>query len=610
MERKFYSGGVSLLVLLALASCKPEMRGNYEIIPHPQEIVLAQEKKPFVLNASVQIMYPEGNGKMKNNADFLAAFIRQETGESLAVTTNSSAGKGIFLEIDPSIQQPEGYRMVVDEKAIHLKGATEAGVFYGIQTLRKALPQTGGKAVASLPAGTVTDYPRFKYRGALLDVGRHYFPVEYLKQFIDMLALHNINYFHWHLTEDQGWRIEIKKYPELTATGSKRKETIINWETKEFDGKPYGGFYTQDEVKDIVAYATDRHITVIPEIDLPGHSLAILASYPELGCTGGPYEVATTFGVFSDVLCAGNEKSLEFVKDVLSEVLELFPSPYIHIGGDECPKSRWAECPKCQALIRKAGLKAEPAHTAENKLQTYFMSQIEEFINSKGRRMIGWDEVLEGGLTPDATVMSWRGMNGGIKAARQQHEVVMTPIGNLYFSNPHILKMKGLETVKRVYNYEPVPKELNPAEQAYIIGAQASTWTEWIRDSSRLEYVILPRLAAASEVFWTNPDRKGYDDFCSRLPHMLDIYSGEGYEFRKDVYDPALSMKRCIAPDSVEVSCEVLGNPPVLYTTDGSVPDEHSQLYTFPFKVPKNTVVKAITIREGKKSAVDSLAFR
>ena len=392
--------------------------------------------------------------------------------------------------------------------------------------------------------------------------------------------------------------------------GSKRKETIINWETREFDGKPYGGFYTQDEIKEIVAYATARYITVIPEIDLPGHTLAILASYPELGCTGGPYEVPTSWGVFQDVLCAGNEKSLELVKDVLTEVMELFPSPYIHIGGDECPKARWKNCPKCQAMIRKAGIKADPAHTAENKLQTYFMTQVEEFINSKGRRMIGWDEVLEGGLTPDATIMSWRGMGGGIKAARQHHDVIITPISHLYLSNSGILKMKGLQTVKRVYEFEPVPRELNAGEQAYVIGAQVSTWTEWIRDSSRLEYVILPRMAAAAEVFWSNPSRKGYDDFLSRLPHMLNLYADKGFEFRQDVFNPDLQIKRCVQPDSVEITCDVMGDAPVFYTTDGSTPGKQSERYAFPFKVGKNTVVKAVAVRGEQISGIDSVVFR
>ena len=610
MKRKFYMGGLGMLCLLALAACKTTTVGSYEVIPLPQEISVTKGEKPFVLNGPVQVIYPEGNQNMKENAGFLANFIQEITGQKAEISSKQNAKQGIFLEIDPSIPQPEGYQLIVNDKSVRVKGATEAGVFYGIQTLRKALPETGQGEVAAWAAGTVTDYPRFKYRGSLLDVGRHYFPVEYVKQYIDLLALHNINNFHWHLTEDQGWRIEIKKYPKLTEVGSKRKETIINWETREFDGKPYGGFYTQDEIREIVAYATDRYITVIPEIDLPGHTLAVLASYPELGCTGGPYEVPTSWGVFQDVLCAGNEKSLELVKDVLTEVMELFPSTYIHIGGDECPKARWKNCPKCQAMIRKAGIKADPNHTAENKLQTYFMTQVEEFINSKGRRMIGWDEVLEGGLTPDATIMAWRGMGGAIKAARQQHEVIITPISNLYLSNPGILKMKGLQTVKRVYEFEPVPRELNASERAYVIGAQVSTWTEWIRDSSRLEYVILPRMAAASEVFWSNPARKGYDDFLSRLPHMLNLYTDKGFEFRQDVFNPDLQIRRCINPDSVEINCEVMGDAPVFYTTDGSEPGKQSERYVFPFKVGKNTVVKAVAVRGEQISGIDSVAFR
>ena len=607
MKKRFYIPLIGMLSI-CMACTKPVVTADYHVIPLPQEIVLSQGEG-FVIDPDVKIVYPTGNAKMQANAAFLAAFVKEANGVQPEITDGVKSGKMICLELDTTFQYPEGYRIIVENNRVRMIASTEAGIFYGIQTLHKALPIAEEHPwVVTLPAGSITDFPRFKYRGLLLDVGRHYFPVAYLKQFLDLLALHNINTFHWHLTEDQGWRIEIKKYPELTKIGSHRKETIVDWETKKMDGQPYGGFYTQDEVREIVAYATERYITVIPEIDMPGHMTAALVSYPELGCTGGPYEVPTSWGVFPEVLCAGNERSLEFVKDVLTEVMELFPSSYIHIVGDECPKQRLKKCPKCQAMIRKNGIKAKPGHTSENQLQTWFMTEVEKFINSKGRKMIGWDEVLDGGLTPDATIMSWRGIQGGIKAAQQHHDVIMTPISFLYFSNPHILKLQGLETVMRVYNYEPVPKDLSEEEREYVLGAQASIWTEWIKDSSRLEYVTLPRLAAASEIFWTDPDKKEMEGFLKRLPHLLELYARAGYEYRKDIYNPYIRVKK-LGKDSAEISCRTFDNQPVYYTLDGSLPDSLSPLYSQPFVVTKGTQIKAVTVREGVASEIQTVEY-
>ncbi len=608
MKKGFYLPLVGIALFTLGACSRSVIEGNYEVIPLPQEILLSQ-KKPFVLEPGVVIVYQGESNKMKANADFLAGFVKEMTGILPEVSNQPIKGKEIILEIDSTVEGQEGYRIVTSAENIKIQAATEAGVFYGIQTLHKALPIINGeRAVAVLPAGVVTDSPRFGYRGVLLDVGRHYFPVAYLKQFIDMLALHNMNTFHWHLTEDQGWRIEIKKYPRLTEVGSHRKETITDWETKKMDGQPYDGYYTQDEVREIIAYAAERYITVIPEIDLPGHMLAALASYPELGCTGGPYEVATSWGVFPDVLCAGNKNSLQFVKDVLTEIMELFPSTYIHIGGDECPKVRWEKCPKCQAMIRREGIKAEPGHTAENQLQTWFMTQVEKFINDNGRRMIGWDEVLEGGLTPDATIMSWRGMQGGIKAVKQQHEVIMTPISHLYFSNPRILKLQGLETVMRVYHFEPVPEALSVDEQKYVIGAQVGVWTEWIKDSSRLEYVVLPRLAAAAEICWTNSGRKEPEHFLERLPHMLDLYQMAGYEYRRDIYNPYIEIKK-LSADSAEVNCRTFDHMPVYYTIDGMEPDGKALQYQKPFRIGKGTIIKVVAEREGIRGEVQTVEY-
>ena len=528
-----------LFAVVLFTACRPAatVKGNLDVIPQPQEIVLARDTTPFIIDRSTTIVYPATNEKMHRTADFLATFIKEMTGTEVRVSDKEKSSNAIILAVDSTMGHPEGYKLQITPEKVLLTGGSEAGVFYGIQTIHKALPiLKDGKVAAALPAGTVTDFPRFRYRGFMIDVGRHFFPVSYLKQMIDLMALHNINYFHWHLTEDQGWRIEIKKYPKLTEIGSKRDSTIIDWETKKFDGKPHSGFYTQDEAREIVRYAADRFITVVPEIDLPGHTTAALASYPELGCTGGPYKVLCSFGVFSDVLCAGNDQTLQFTKDVLDEIMDIFPSEYIHIGGDECPKSRWEKCPKCQAKIKELGIKALPKHSKENQLQTYFMSELEKEINAHGRRMLGWDEVLEGGLTPNSTIMSWRGIQGGIEAARQHHDVIMTPIQRLYFSNPRINKMTGFEWVNRVYNFEPVPAELTDAEKKFVIGTQGCIWTEWTADSTKMEWQILPRMAALSEIQWTLPEHKNFERFMERLPEMLKIYSSLDYGYREDVF--------------------------------------------------------------------------
>ncbi|MCE9050922.1 beta-N-acetylhexosaminidase [Bacteroides fragilis] len=528
-----------LFAVVLFTACRPAatVKGNLDVIPQPQEIVLARDTTPFIIDRSTTIVYPATNEKMHRTADFLATFIKEMTGTEVRVSDKEKSSNAIILAVDSTMGHPEGYKLQITPEKVLLTGGSEAGVFYGIQTIHKALPiLKDGKVAAALPAGTVTDFPRFRYQGFMIDVGRHFFPVSYLKQMIDLMALHNINYFHWHLTEDQGWRIEIKKYPKLTEIGSKRDSTIIDWETKKFDGKPHSGFYTQDEAREIVRYAADRFITVVPEIDLPGHTTAALASYPELGCTGGPYKVLCSFGVFPDVLCAGNDQTLQFTKDVLDEIMDIFPSEYIHIGGDECPKSRWEKCPKCQAKIKELGIKALPKHSKENQLQTYFMSELEKEINAHGRRMLGWDEVLEGGLTPNSTIMSWRGIQGGIEAARQHHDVIMTPIQRLYFSNPRINKMTGFEWMNRVYNFEPVPAELTDAEKKFVIGTQGCIWTEWTADSTKMEWQILPRMAALSEIQWTLPEHKNFERFMERLPEMLKIYSSLDYGYREDVF--------------------------------------------------------------------------
>lgn len=529
-----------------LASCgdngKEAVEANYDVVPLPNEMTLS-EGDAFILTQATRIVYPEGNAKMQRNAEFLSEFLEISTGRKLEVTSEYAARNAILLDIDGEIGQSEAYRITVKKDLIQITGADEAGVFYGIQTLRKATPVGERISVAYAPV-TINDAPRFGYRGTELDVARHFQPVAFIKKFIDMLALHQINRFHWHLTEDQGWRIEIKAYPKLTEIGSRRSETVIGRNTEEYDGTPHGGFYTQEEIKEIVAYAAERYITVIPEVDLPGHMLAALAAYPELGCSGGPYEVSKRWGVFEDVLCPGKEAMFAFLEAVLTEVMDLFPSEFIHIGGDECPKVRWEQCADCQKKIKELGLKDKDGQKAEHYLQSYVTARIEKFLNEHGRNIIGWDEILEGELAPNATVMSWRGMEGGIKAAQMGHKVIMTPTTYCYFDyyqskdrENEPLAIGGFLPVEQVYGFEPAPDLLTAEQKSYILGAQANLWTEYIADPDHVEYMLLPRLAAMCEVQWMHPDNKDYESFLTRLPQLVTLYDRLGYNYAKHVLE-------------------------------------------------------------------------
>lgn len=529
-ELKTWAAGLMMAGLLSCGESKYET-GSFQVIPLPQEITETAGAEPFIVRSSTTVCYPEGNEKMERTARFLADYIREVTGTQVKVGTRAGSNC-IQLSLDSTLSNPESYELTVTKDGVQLKGATEAAVFLGTQTLHKALPITEGHALGALPAGTVKDEPRFAYRGFMIDVGRHFFSVDYLKELIDVMALHNINHFHWHLTEDQGWRIEIKKYPKLTEVGSTRKETITEPRSNEYDGTPVSGFYTQEEAREIVRYAADRFITVIPEIDLPGHMMAALASYPELGCTGGPYEIPTRFGVFDEVLCGGNEQTLQFAKDVLNEIMDIFPSPYIHIGGDECPKVRWEKCPKCQAKIRELGLKSTREHSKENQLQVWFMSEVEKEINARGRKMMGWDEILEGNPEPSVTVMGWTSPKASIQSAQLGHPTIVTPIQYLYFSNPWINHIMGEASVERVYNFEPVADTLTLDQRKNIIGAQGCIWTEWTKDSVKMEWQMMPRIDALSELQWTQPDKKDFKQFLQRLQHQLKLYELKGWNYK------------------------------------------------------------------------------
>lgn len=604
-------------VVLLPACQKEQVTADYTVIPLPQSIE-KKEGSPFNLSNSTVIIYPKGNDKQKRNAEFLADYLKFETGMNLSISDSSPTENCIELQANYANENKEAYQLTVDNKKVVINGASDAATFYGIQTLRKSVPAYSDNKEIQFPAVAITDYPRFAYRGMMLDVGRHFYPLDFIKEYIDILALHNINTFHWHLTDDQGWRLEIKKYPKLTEIGSKRSETVIGKNSGKFDGKPYSGFYTQDEAREIVAYAAERYITVIPEIDLPGHMLAALTAYPELGCTGGPYEVGKKWGVFDDVLCVGNEKTFEFLENVYTELIDIFPSKFIHIGGDECPKVRWKECPKCQAKIKELGIKADKEHSAEEKLQSYCISRMEKFLNSKGRDIIGWDEILEGGLAPNATVMSWRGVEGGIAAAKQGHNAIMVPNQYLYFDyyqtedaeNEPFLGIGGNLPIEKVYSYEPISNQLTEDEIKYIIGVQANMWTEYLTDKKLVEYQLLPRIDALSEVQWTMPEKKDFISFSQRLGNMLALYKKSGYNYAKHIYNVHAEVKPNFDKKVIDVTLSTFDNAPIYYTTDGTEPTDKSILYNQPIEINSAVTLKAVAIRGKEKSNLYSNSFK
>lgn len=596
---------------------KRTLNSDYEIIPKPLDVNCKGDAS-FLLKDGVAVIYPENNRKMQDNAEFLVDYVERQTGVKLTSHAGMPVDGAICLTLDLSDDNAEAYKLIVNDKRVCISGASEAGVFYGIQTLRKSLPVAQDINV-NLSAVEIYDKPRFAYRGAMLDVARHFYTVDEVKTFIDMLALHNINRFHWHLTDDQGWRIEIKKYPKLMSVASERKETVVGrWYSGIYDGKPYGGYYTQDELRDVIDYAAKRHITIIPEVDLPGHMQAALTAYPELGCTGGPYEVRTIWGVSQDVLCVGNVFTLQFVKDVLSEVADIFPSEYIHIGGDECPKVRWEKCPKCQERIKSLGLKSDAKHTKEQRLQSYMIQEAAKYLKEKGKRIIGWTEILEGGLVPDATLMSWIGESGGIEAAHQHHDVIMTPNTYLYFDYYQSKKVEdeplaigGYLPIEKTYNYEPMPKELTKEEQQYIKGVQANLWTEYIPVFSQVQYMVLPRLGAAAEVQWTDPSKKDYKDFLRRVPHLVAVYDCYGWNCATHVYDVNVDMKADTVNHVLNVQLSTMADDPIYYTLDGQDPTEKSLKYTKPFTIDQSVVLKTMAVHPDRTSkiSVDTIRF-
>ncbi|WP_460219207.1 beta-N-acetylhexosaminidase [Psychroserpens sp. MEBiC05023] len=569
-----------------------------QIIPVPSTQFINEGY--FVLDNSIGISYDD---RFNISGNFLKTFIEQ--GSNIQLNDDDNSIQFIF---DDTIENDEGYTLTIESYQIKIKAKTDRGAFYGVQTLRQLLPEdfenhTMNENSVDIQCITITDAPQFQYRGMHLDVGRHLFSVDFIKKYIDALAMLKMNTFHWHLTEDQGWRIEIKSYPKLQEIAAFRNETLIGHysdQPHQFDGKRYGGFYTQEEVKDIVAYAKMRHVTVIPEIELPGHAQAAISAYPNLGCTGAQVEVATKWGVFEHIYCSKDE-TFDFLEDVLDEVIALFPGPYIHIGGDEAPKTQWKACNKCQNRIKSENLKNE------HELQNYFITRIETYLNSKGKQIIGWDEILEGGLAPNATVMSWRGTKGAIEAAKQKHHVIMTPTSHCYFdyyqsTNPdEPIAIGGFLPLEKVYHFNPIPAELNEADAKYVLGAQGNIWTEYMPTHNQVEYMAFPRILAMSEVLWSNSKTKDFTAFAQRVEHFNKRLDALNINYANHLYE----IEGDIKTQDNEVFYQlntVLPNQSIRLSINGSEPNFDSRTYTRPILIDTSKTIKAAIFDPNSKT--------
>lgn len=590
------------------------------ILPKPGKISVpvsaGASPDGFVITPQTAVVAADRS--LQSEADFLNSYLQKQYSLQRPRLKKGKQGNTILLSLGNASTVSGAYTLEAGAREIKISGTDAAGVFYGIQTLIQLLPTDSSSTLKVAPI-FVQDEPRFQYRGMMLDVSRHFFPAEFVKKYIDLLAFHKMNRLHWHLTDDQGWRIEIKKYPQLTAVGGWRNGTIIgNYPGSGTTNQRYGGFYTQAEVKDIIEYAAKRHITIVPEIEMPGHASAAIAAFPSLSCfpeeasfinkypsdlskSKGGKQVQETWGVHNDVYCAGNEAVFGMMEDVLTEVINLFPSSYIHIGGDECPKENWKKCPRCQQRIKDLKLKDE------HELQSYFVQRIEKFINSKGRVLIGWDEILEGGLAPNAAVMSWRGEAGGIEAAKQRHDVIMTPNSYVYFDHfqgkPALEPMAigGYLTLQKVYSYEPIPAVLTAEEAKHIKGVQANVWTEYIASTDKVEYMSLPRMAAIAEVAWTTGP-KDWNDFSRRIDVQQDRYLFWNYTAAQSAYNVKQSVQ--IDSDAGRATVSFTTDsfePEIHYTLDGSEPGVQSTLYKKPFDVRRSVTVKAACFKNGKQ---------
>jgi len=595
-----------ITLFVAVVSCigeRPSDNSNNvdtNIVPQPNSLV--ENKGQFKLTAETKWLVEDG--ELKVVVDFFNTKIKQSTGFDLTFTDKEPRSNFISINVNPSLEmKEESYALSVTPEFIQLTGKSPQGVFYGLQTVLQLLPADIESSTLvtrggwTLPAVDIMDEPRFKWRGMHLDVCRHFVPIENIKKHLDMLAMFKMNTFHWHLTEDQAWRIEIKKYPKLTEIGATRVEG---------EGFEYSGHYSQEEVKEIVAYAAERFITVVPEIELPGHALAALAAYPEYSCTGGPFTVRNVWGVEPDVFCAGNEETFAFLEDVIDEVVVLFPSPYFHVGGDECPKERWEDCSKCQKRMRQEGLKDE------HVLQSYFIKRIEKVLIAHGKKMIGWDEILEGGLAESAAVMSWRGEEGGIEAANQGHDVVMTPGDWVYLdhyqgdSRVEPVAIGGYTTLEEAYNYEPVPTELDVDKAHHILGTQGNVWTEYMYVPELVEYRVYPRLIALAEVNWTKKELKNYENFMKRIDHLLVRLDKHNVNYHIPL--PEGPVNKVVYLDNAKLEFSNTRHYPMVYTTDGSDPTQYSEQYKQPLIFANDKTLKIATLLpSGKLSAVRTI---
>lgn len=598
-----------------------ETVNEYNIVPLPNQIVPKEGR--FQLKNKIPLITADCSPEVQVIADSLIARIQNISGITLQASTQVHADLPNIRFSTVEDMPQEGYKLSITPNEIILTASQPNGFYYGVQTMYQLLPvAVYGKKLAkqqdwSLPAVEIEDAPRFPYRGLMLDVCRHFSTVDYVYKFIDMLAMHKMNTFHWHLTDDQGWRIEIKKYPKLTEVGSKRKETLVdfyyvNW-PQIFDGKEHGGYYTQEQIKEVVAYAASKYITVIPEIEMPGHAIAALASYPELSCTPDTtYDVTGTWGIFKQVFCPTDE-TFQFLEGVLDEVVELFPSSYIHIGGDECPKNAWKNCAHCQTLIGQLGLKDDTTpntvdgkkHTKEEKLQSHFITRMEKYLNSKGRNIIGWDEILEGGLAPNATVMSWRGVQGGINAAKAGHDAIMTPSQYAYLDQyqeePEIAPatIGGYNTLKKTYSYNPVPDDADETLKQHIIGVQGNIWVEYMQNDERRDYQTFPRAIALAETGWTWNNKKDWKNFCQRMVEDFERMDIMNVKACRSFFDTYINTR--VYGDTLKVVLESFyPDAMIRYTLDGSIPTAKSSLYHAPFAWEGNVNLKTAAFKGNK----------
>ncbi len=614
-----------LIFALLLLTISVWGQNTYSIIPQPDTLVA--KSGTFTISSETRVILQTNDAQTAAVAKLLSGQVAQTTGMKLFTEVSLPKVPKIdpktkkvipvapftnaILFVKPTKSMPEeGYELLVETNLITITASASQGYFYAIQTLFQLLPPEiyASNKVNGLqlivPCVNVIDKPRYQHRGFMLDVSRHFMPIAYIKKTIDLLAMHKMNVLHWHLTDDQGWRIEITKYPRLTQVGSMRAETVEGKmeynQSLKFDGKPHGGYYTQDEARDIVKYAQEKYVTIIPEIEMPGHALAALAAYPELGCTGGPYGVAKIWGVIEDVYCP-TEKTFRFIEDVLTEVMEIFPSKYIHIGGDECPKTSWKQSKFCQDLMKNNGLKDE------HELQSFFIKRIDKFLTLKGRKLMGWDEILEGGLSPNATVMSWRGIQGGIEAAKQKHDVVMTPTTHLYidYYQSHAafepLGIGGFLTLEKVYSYEPTPTELKPEEAKYILGAQVNLWTEYVSSPEHAEYMTFPRACALSELTWTPLTNKNFADFSRRLETHFKRLDVIKVNYAKSLFDVKETLTPNKANQTVELRLEpYVRDAQVRYSVDFSSPTINSPVFSAQ-TFNKLTTIRAAVFRNGQQ---------